>query len=107
MEEIEFGEGEEKLRRAFEMIVSLQKNLLKLSQRIEVDAILISLLLDRVVDPEVALQHWQSKMADYYPGRALDLLGQDQLERSSEELKSRVDLWTRALEARAKAARGA
>ncbi|WP_148650261.1 hypothetical protein [Lysobacter capsici] len=102
--QIEIGPGEEKLGQAFDMIVTLQKFTMALAQRIEVDSILISLLLDRVEDPQVALQHWQTKMADYYPERAVDLLGNEYMEESSEELKRRISLWTQVLEARAQAA---
>ena len=104
MEQIAIGPGEEKLGKAFEMIVSLQQLLMMLSQRVDVDAILISLLLDRIEDPQVALQHWQAKMADYYPERAVGHLGNEEMKYSSEELKNRISLWTQALEARAQAA---
>ena len=104
MEQIAIGPGEEKLGKAFEMIISLQQLLMALSQRIEVDAILISLLLDRIEDPQVALQHWKSRMAGYYPERAVGHLGNEDMKHSSEELKNRISLWTRALEARAQAA---
>lgn len=103
MEQIVIGPGEEKLGKAFEMILAQQKLLLVLSQRIEVDSIVISLLLDRINDPRAALQGWKSKMASYYPERAIGLLGDEQMDRSAEELKHRIDLWTRALEARAQA----
>ena len=97
-EQIDIGPGEEKLGHAFELIASLQQLLAALSQRTEVDALVISLLLARVEDPRVALQHWRSKMADFYPQRALDHLGNQYMARSSDELNRRVAHWTRALE---------
>lgn len=102
--EIEIGPGEEKLGNAFEMIFSLQKLLMALSQRTEVDAILISLLLDRVGDPKTALQDWTTRISGYYSDQAVGYLGDEHMARSSEELKRRVDLWTRALESRIQSA---
>lgn len=104
METFEFGPGEEKLERVVRMLVSHEQFILQLSQRSEVDSIMISLLLDELPEPQSTLERWQAKISSYYPDKAVELLGNDLLARSGEELNRRVSLWTRALQGRAQAA---
>ncbi len=95
-----FGPGEEKLATAFELILGLQQQLLRLAQRGEVDTIFISVLLDELSDPKATLERWKTRTAPYYTEKALSLLSQQQMEYSNEELKARLDMWTEALESR-------
>lgn len=104
METFEFGPGEGKLAKAFEMLVSHEQFILQLRQRGEVDMILIASLLDELPDPAATLQNWRGRIASYYPEQALTYLGQEQMERSTQELKNRIALWTKALELRAQRA---
>ena len=100
MIEMTFGPDEEKLARAFELIASLQKTLLRLAQRQEVDSMVIGLLLSDAKGPAQQLERWRAMTAQYYPARAVDQLGKEGLEQSAAELKSRIHLWTQALEGR-------
>lgn len=100
MVEIVFGPGEEKLETAFKLILGLQQQLMRLSQRGEVDSMLIGLLLSEQTAPEAMYERWQSMVAAYYPERALSHLSQDLMEHSAQELKDRIDFWTRAIQAR-------
>lgn len=100
MVEVTFGPGEEKLETAFKLIVSLQQQLMRLSQRGEVDSLIIGLLLAEQEAPEALHTRWQSMIASYYPERALSHLTNDGMEHSSQELSSRIDFWTRAIRAR-------
>lgn len=103
MKEFRFEPGEEKLAEIMEMIAGLQRLVVQLGQRSEVDGILMSLLLDELDDPAATLEGWKSKMAQYYPERAVAHLGSAGMDVASEELNRRVSLWTQALEARVQA----
>lgn len=87
-------------RQLAELVVTLQKALLQLSQRVEVDSVMLSVLLDELENPAATLENWKAKVSSYYPAQATSLLGDARMNQSVEELKGRVSLWTRALEAR-------
>lgn len=100
MVEVTFGPGEEKLETAFKLIVSLQQQLMRLSQRGEVDSLIIGLLLADQEEPEALHARWQTMIAAYYPERALSHLTTDGMEHSAQELNHRIDFWSRAIRAR-------
>ena len=80
-------------------LAELKTAVITLAQRDEVDIVLISLLLDLLPEPEVALQGWRAKSADPYARAAPRLLAEPSLQARHAVLKERLAMWETVLQA--------
>ena len=101
MSGVTFTSDNEDIQKLASLVLGLQQQLIRLSQRQEVDMLMVSSLLDHSVDYEELLRLWRAKIAQYYPSKAVSNLADARLQATSEELNQRIAVWTQALEARA------
>lgn len=97
MAQFEFGPGEEKLAKAFELIQTLQRMLVAQAQRQEVDEFVIAALLSATSDREAVQSTWAAMVRDYYPQQALGHLGQELRAEANQMLKDRIDMWSKVI----------
>lgn len=102
MPRITLGPGEENLAIAFETIGALQRQLVRLSQKVEIDGLVIATLLGETTDGQGALQRWRAISATYYPSQAIRNagFGEEPDPHLSQDLNDRIAYWTKAFESR-------
>lgn len=83
-------------------LAAVENAAIALAQRDEVDIVLISLLLDLLPAPEIALQGWRAKAADLYAKAAPRLLAEPAHQARHAALKERLAMWEAALQARSR-----
>lgn len=98
MSDIEFRSDNPDIQNLAKLVLSLQVSVMQLSQRSEIDMLMISTLLDHVDGHEAMLDTWKSKVARYYPARAVSNLSDDRLQPTADELNRRIAIWSRAIE---------
>ncbi|HEY4145168.1 hypothetical protein [Pinirhizobacter sp.] len=98
MEQFQFGPGEEKLAKAFEMLVTLQRGLLLVHARADVDTMLIGALLQSHPNLTDVFDEWKAMSSQYLPGTLLaQASGSDFAEAEAEKAR-RSGFWTGLLQ---------